>query len=275
MFPEQRTLGRFRGLVARGGLDFPPILAIHGAFGHPAQFTPLMTAMAQRGFTFYALPLSGHVEGTSDAVRGLGLRDYCRDVVEMLRHFRSPPVLLGHSMGGLICEKVAEKSAVAGLILAAAAPAAPLMATLKALPTWFGLMPRMLRGAPLMPPRDAIGSLAFVNTDKVEREALLADVVPESGRAMRDMIIGAVKVERTAIRCPVLSFFGDMDNLVPPWQMRAEARRLRATVVEYRGAGHYLMEHPWIERIADDIAAWISRSVVAPPPQGRLTNAVS
>lgn len=70
MFPEQRTLGRFRGLVARGGLDFPPILAIHGAFGHPAQFTPLMIAMAQRGFTFYALPLSGHVEGTSDAVRG-------------------------------------------------------------------------------------------------------------------------------------------------------------------------------------------------------------
>lgn len=115
------------------------------------------------------------------------------------------------------------------------------MATFKALPIWFGPMPLMLRGRRF------------------------------SRRAMRDMIVGGVRVNRTAIRCPVLSFFGAMDHLVPLWQMRAEARRLRATVVEYPRAGRYLMENQWSERIADDIAAWISQSMVAAPLE-RLPN---
>lgn len=260
---EPITLGRFRGFVASGGGYFPPLLAVHGAFGQPSQLAPLQTALAQRGITSYALALSGHVEATPDAVRGLGVYDYVRDVQEMIEHLPALPVLLGHSMGGLICEKVAEMGAMRGLVLAAAAPAAPLMARLKALPTWLTLLPGIARGVPLAPPRAEIAALAFTGSNSVTRQAVVEALVPESGRAMRDMLLGAVRVDRGRIRCPVMALFGDTDYLVPPWQMRAEARRLGATVIEYEGAGHFLVEDAWRDHIADDIAAWIRRVVGA------------
>jgi alpha-beta hydrolase superfamily lysophospholipase len=260
---EQVSLGRFRGFVARGSESYPAILALHGAFGHPEQLAALLLPLAERGFTSYALPLTGHAEGTRDAVRGLGVLDYVRDVREMMTYLPSAPILLGHSMGGLICEKVAESEDVRGLILAAAAPAAALMATLKALPTWLGMMPTMLRGLPLVPPRQAIARLAFTASDTATRQAVVETMVPESGRAMRDMVLGAIKVDRSNVSCPVLAFFGDHDYLVPPRQMRREARLLNAKVIEYAGAGHFLVEDSMVDRIADDIALWIRNHVAA------------
>ncbi|MGQ0643399.1 MAG: alpha/beta hydrolase [Gemmatimonadaceae bacterium] len=111
---EKVSLGKCHGFLTRGGEELPPVLAVHGAFGHPEQLTTLMTALAGRGIMIYALALRGHDRGTSSAVEGLGVLDYVRDVHQMIQHMRARPVLLGHSMGGSICEKVAEKSRVRG-----------------------------------------------------------------------------------------------------------------------------------------------------------------
>ena len=83
------------------------LLFIHGAFASAGiwdiNFLPYF---AEQGYVAHAVSLRGH--GGSEGKHLLpwhSLRDYIADIAETVKDFPSPPVLIGHSMGGMIIQR--------------------------------------------------------------------------------------------------------------------------------------------------------------------------
>jgi non-heme chloroperoxidase len=250
-------LGNFQGLHAPGIADRPPVLCVHGAFSCPEQLRPLLEAFSGAGIPSYAFPLRGH--GPGDRVDGARIADYVMDVLAMIRQLGAPPILLGHSMGGLVVLKVAETGNCRGAILVAAAPPVPVRPTMASVGVFAKLLPRIVLGATIAPPREDLRRISLRQVEPAMQQRILDTFVPESGAALRDTMLGAMSVDPLKIRVPLLSLIGARDRLIPAGQMRSAARRYGATVREYAEGGHSLFVEPQGEQVKRDMIDWVLR----------------
>lgn len=79
--------------------DGPSVLLLHAGGERRAVWTPVAAALQSAGFYTVAVDQRGH--GESSGFRSDGLPAFARDVAELVRRFRSPPVLVGASLGGM------------------------------------------------------------------------------------------------------------------------------------------------------------------------------
>ena len=61
-------------------------------------------------------------------IGAVSLRDYADDLVALVETLDSPPLIVGHSLGGLVGQLVAARTPHAGLVAACTAPAAGIFA---------------------------------------------------------------------------------------------------------------------------------------------------
>lgn len=104
-----------------------PLLFVHGA-NHGAwcwkeNFLPYFSS---KGFPSYALSLRGHGESEGrERLHLFSLKDYMDDVIKtMLLFKKNKPVLIGHSMGGAIVQKILHlhPDKIRALVLIASVP---------------------------------------------------------------------------------------------------------------------------------------------------------
>src|SRR5258708_294001 len=103
----------------------PPLLFVHGGYCDGWCWEPhFLPWFAARGYAAHALSLRGHGgSGGHETMFVAGLDDFAVDVARIASGLPSPPVLIGHSMGAAIVERLL----VAGSVRAAAllAPVPP------------------------------------------------------------------------------------------------------------------------------------------------------
>ena len=84
-----------------------PLLFIHGMLhGAWCWDVHFLDYFAQHGFMAHAINLRGH--GNSEGreqLRWIRMADFVEDVASAVRQLPSPPILIGHSMGGFIIPK--------------------------------------------------------------------------------------------------------------------------------------------------------------------------
>lgn len=103
--------------------DAPSVLFVHGACCQAIVWEPLILALLERGITSAAVNLRGHGGSAGkDRLQYYRIADYVKDVLSTLDVLSTPVTLIGHSMGGLICQIVATKTAPRKLILMAPCP---------------------------------------------------------------------------------------------------------------------------------------------------------
>ena len=104
--------------------DKPPLLFLHGAFtGAWVWAEHFLPYMAAQGYATYAVSFRGH--GRSDGRESLwrySLVDYVEDACRAIQAVGRSPVLIGHSMGGMVAQRCLGREALAGLVLMAAIP---------------------------------------------------------------------------------------------------------------------------------------------------------
>lgn len=102
----------------RTGGAKPPIVLLHGLMGSGACWTPLARAL-EGAFDVIMPDARGH-GGSSAPDHGYRYDDHAGDVMGLIRGLAlSRPVLLGHSMGGMVAAVVASRGAgiIRGLVL--------------------------------------------------------------------------------------------------------------------------------------------------------------
>jgi pimeloyl-ACP methyl ester carboxylesterase len=245
------------------------IVMIHGANEGAWCFDRFRAVFEALGWTCHAPDLIGHGTRAADAAKtlvGVGMADYRAELEAFLKTVPPRPVLLGHSMGGVLAQQLAAQGLARALILVAPAPRA-------------GILPPTEGEKKL--DRDLIGLGAFwktvINPDfdlarsytlnrvpETEQRAVFDKFGPESGRAFFELffwmfdLTGATSVDTAAVICPVLCLVGGDDKIVSPQTARETARPYRdATFWELDDHGHMLVLEPGADQIARRIADWI------------------
>jgi len=166
--------------VGPGSPSHPtPLLFVHGAWhGAWCWDEHFLRFFADRGFRAVAVSLRGHGRSlTTKPLHTCSIADFVADVDFVADHLPLSPVLIGHSMGGLVVQKYLEsRSAPAGVLLASTPPRGI-----------FGSWIRGMRRHPWMMTRVAITgrSLRSVNTPQLAHEALLRRDSRITRRAVR------------------------------------------------------------------------------------------
>ena len=241
----------------------PPIVMIHGAFVGPWSFDKFREPFEAAGYDVHAPVLRYHDKGMHPpAALGAGsLVDYAKDLAKVINGLDETPILLGHSLGGLLAQMLAAKGKARALVLLA--PCAPWGVLPTTLFEIASAQTMMLNGPMwnqvLKPSYDVAAHASLDKLPRDVRKRVYAQFVPESGRATFEIMhwgwdaTRASHVNASAVKCPVWCVTGEHDKINPPGTVRRIAARYgsHATFHEIPGHSHWLLEEPgW-----DDIAA--------------------
>lgn len=242
----------------------PPLLFVHGGYCDAWCWDPhFLPWFANRGHAAYALSLRGHGESAGRELMWMaGLDDYAGDVERVAAQLPEPPVLVGHSMGAAIVERL-----VAAGPVRAAALLAPIPPT--------GLLPVAARLAaenpetlmhlatldPLRLSRQVLNALEpFYFSDRMDRE-LLREAVhhlnSESPRALLDLSLRLHWMLPERRSPPMFVLGAEGDRICRRDDVLATAQHHDVEAVLVPGLAHMLMLEPAWRLVADALAAWI------------------
>jgi pimeloyl-ACP methyl ester carboxylesterase len=254
------------GLLPDGAMPSnPPVVLIHGACSQPSHFDAWREVFAAAGFEVIVPALPGHAPSDPAALRRLGFADYLDAMRSVAASRGRPPIVVGHSMGGLIARMLAAEGRCAAIVLVAPLPGGRVPAPLGALPYYGLVAPLVISARPFRPRRGAIRRLALHSLPRAEQDAVFAGFVAESGRAYRDLVFGKAKVRRRAVRCPMLVLHGDADRLIPLAAARGVADKHGAPLIVVPGHGHWLIAPSLAAEVAGQAVQWLRRNAGSQP----------
>lgn len=239
---------------------------VHGAFCGGWVFETFRIPFEAAGYPVLAPDLAGHHPGAKrQEVAGQSMTAYADSIAKLCAAQPEPPVLIGHSLGGLIAQLAAAKTNLAGLILMA--PSAPwgvqgssMNEAISAV-SLFALGPYWAMA--IDPDYPAARRYLFNHLPRADRRATFARMTPESGRALWETLnwwldpFTTTMVTRASARSPVLAIAGALDPIHPPATVEATSRRLDGKTLTMDGMGHWLMGEPGWERVAGTCLKWI------------------
>src|SRR5215467_1629555 len=196
----------------------PPVVMIHGAFCGAWAFDNFQRPFAQR-YKVYAPTLRHHDCGR-DAPRELGrtsLLDYAADLEKLIAGLAEKPVLIGHSMGGLLAQMLAARGlAQACILLAPSAPWGILPSTMFEIASAQALLftGGDYRGSVISPSYQIAAAHSLDKLDASSRRDVYARFVPESGQATFEIMNWSFDFRRAGhvrardVTCPNLCLVG-------------------------------------------------------------------
>ena len=248
-----------------------PLLFVHGAFcGAWIWAEKFLPWFAARGYEAHAVSLRGHGKSEGrDTLHNFGIDDYVADVFRAAEGCSSPPVLIGHSMGGIVVQRaLANGHDLPGGVLMASAPPHGLWASTMGLawrdPYVFHNMSQMMMFGMRAMSFEALYRAMFSNSmPRAEAARYEWRVQEESRRVLMD--IGGW------IPCPVLPkrkmpvlVLGAKGPAVPAGSGARHGLGVRYGCDVLPDMGHSMMLQPGWESVARHIDGWVDANFAAP-----------
>ena len=213
------------------------IVLIHGTWCDGSVWGEFATELEKLGLRVHTPSLRYHdlpYKEVEEKVAKVSLNDYVEDIVELVESLDEPPIVLGHSLGGLIAQLVGVKTKVEGLILMGTAPAAGIFAFYPSMIVCF--YKHFLRWGfwkKSMPPyKHAFCDYCMNNQNPEDKEREFAKLVPESGFTYFQMAL------------PFLDKTGTDDKMVNPNIAKATAKKYKNSKLEIIQGSDHMYEAP-------------------------------
>jgi len=256
---QQATRGGFPTYEATPiDSDKPPVVLLHGAFADHDSFRGWVGRLAASGYPAIAPARRGRVGVGPERANGLTFDDYLADTAAVLDTLDQPAVLVGHSLGALLAQRLAEQGRARAIVLIAPAPPAMLTAQAVALPHFLPQLPRIMTGRSFIMGPGSCSTLALNKLPEDERAAVHAHLTHESGKVYRDLMFGSVKIDAGRVRVPVYVAGGTADRIISTALTRKTARHYGVQPRLYDGRGHWIIGEPGWEALVDDVVAWLA-----------------
>ncbi|HZZ33629.1 MAG TPA: alpha/beta hydrolase [Phenylobacterium sp.] len=246
------------------------IVMVHGAFCGGWAFEQFRDPFEAAGFEVIAPDLRGHQVGAqSSAVVGVSMSDYAADIARLCAEQPEPPVLLGHSMGGLVAQLAARRAPIKALVLLAPSPPWGVVgSSLEEAATAFGVqMIGPFSSGALSPDRGLMRAYSLDRMGKAEREAAVERLRPESAMAVRETLnwwldpFMTTSVGPGAIDAPALVISGQGDVVHSPATARSIADRIGAEFKIMPGMSHWLVGEPGWDAVAETALNWLAEEL--------------
>ena len=234
-------------------------MLLHGYFADATVFTDWLPFLAARGFAPTALNLRGRAGSRpGTAIGGVSIDDYVEDAALVARAL-GRPLVVGHSMGGLLAQRLAELDLVdAAALIAPAPPRGITVMSWQLAIRQLKYLPAIVASRAVQPSREDIRALVMNRVPPSDQDDLIDLLVPDSGRAGRQMSITGVAVDKSRVRCPLLVVAAGDDQFIPAKTVARIARRYGVPVQVMSGHGHMLVLEPGWQELAAIVADWFA-----------------
>lgn len=243
------------------------VVMAHGAFCGGWAFDRFRAPFEAQGWTVLAPDLPGHgADESPGAVAGLSMADYADHLVRFCADLPERPVLLGHSLGALVCQMAARRVVPrAVVVLAPSPPWGVTGSTVEEAVTAFSLqvVDPFWSGA-VAPDAGLMRRYSLDRLPPAEREAIAERLRPESARALREVLnwwldpFMTTSVGAGVLPAPALAIAGDQDVVHPAATVRLTAQRIGAAVQVMPGMSHWLIGEPGWDAVAETVIGWLA-----------------
>ena len=248
------------------------IVLIHGTWCDGTVWGEFVDELEKLGLKVYTPTLRYHelpYKEVKEKVARVSLDEFTDDIVELIETLDEPPIVLGHSLGGLLAQKVAMRTKVKGLVLMGTAPAAGIFAFYPSMVICF--YKHFLRWGfwkKSMPPyKHAFYDYCMNNQDEADKEREFSKLVPESGFTYFQMALPFLDKQKGAyidfekVSEPVLVITGSEDKMVHPNIARATAKRYEnATLNIIEGSDHMYEAPKYRRNTIEVIEEWLQNN---------------
>jgi alpha-beta hydrolase superfamily lysophospholipase len=253
------------------------IIMVHGVGGTADAYSRLAPAFRDLGWkvqTPTLRPDRRTAENPPADLHTLRLKDYVDDVEALAREVEAAegvaPVLFGHSMGGLIVQKVAERGAGrAAVLLTPASPADVVSSASLAQAFTFA---NVLFSGKVEAKGHKIWRTGFTwgvlnRVPAAKHQGIFAGTVYDSGGVYADLAYPdrdphrIAFIDETKITIPILTIGGGRDRATPVAGVRKVGEkyaRIGGDYREYAENAHWIVDEPGTDQVIADIAAWLT-----------------
>lgn len=245
------------------------LLMVHGMWGGSWIWSSMKAFYEDRGYTCITPTLRHHdlTPGAmpDPALGRLSLNDYVDDLEVLIRSLPEKPIAVGHSMGGILVQLLAQRNLLAGMVLCASAPPADIPAlSLGGVRSFLGFLTTW--GFWRKPHRPSYESMVHSSLQLIpesERAGYYDRIVYDSGRVVVEIALpfldsnNTTRVDAGRITCPGLVLAGQDDRLIPLTAIRKIAKKYDAELVELSGQTHWLVVEPGWQKAARSIEQWL------------------
>jgi pimeloyl-ACP methyl ester carboxylesterase len=250
------------------------IVLIHGLFVNNTSWKQWKTFFEAKGYTVYAPANPGH-EGAPSALREkvhpqlteTGFEDVVMNIVKLIDTLPEKPIVVGHSLAGLVVQKLIEMDkAVAGVSIDGAPPKNVLApwATVKIV---LPVVNFFKGGSAFMGSRQWYHKAFFNNYSRAESDKFYdAIAVPESRKIARDTLLKSfANIDFKKPHKPLLFIGGKKDNIFAASFTRKIAGRYEdaGSVVdfkEFEDRSHFIAGEKGWEEVAQYVENWIGNN---------------
>ncbi len=255
------------------------IVFVHGAWLTALSWENFRGYFEQRGYTCVApewpyrdKPIAELRKNTPAELSDVGVKELTDHYDGIVRAMPEPPILIGHSFGGLIVQQLLDRGlGSSGVALDSVAPEGVLAVDWTVLKANSSVLFRWMNWDKVLTMTLPEFQYAFVNTFPEAQQQTLYDryVVPETGRIFFQAAFAqldphhALRVDfANTQRAPLLLIAGEHDHLVPAHVVKSNYERYQRSTArtdhhEFAGRAHLLIAQDGWEEVAGYAANWL------------------
>ena len=233
--------------------------AWHGKWCWDKYFRP---AFENQGYNVITFDLPGHDKpGKIKGINSFSLSDYVLSLTDLVSNFEEPPIIIGHSMGGLVVQKFLEKNTCSKVVLLASVPPyGAINATLKFATKGY-FYPSLL----------GLNLFGLVNTEAKTKHAFFSDslveselsdytqqMCSESFLAFLNMLLPRVRIP-SDYQIPTLVVGANQDRIFSANDNRLTASKFNAELIMIDNLAHDVMLDTNHEKASSAILSWLEK----------------
>ena len=202
------------------------------------------------------------------------LLDYAEDLEKLIRELQVRPILMGHSMGGLLAQILGSRGLAKALVLLTPASPRGIVALKPSVikSFWSGLTTWGFWRKPFRQTFDEAVYSMLNQMPSESRKSIYDQFVFESGRAAFEIGFWifdskkAARVDESKVTCPVLIIAGEKDRIVPASVTRKIAEKYKrvSTYKEFPDHSHWVVGEPGWQEITEYIKEWLHQALSKP-----------
>ena len=226
------------------------LVFVHGMLSNADVWHPVIDYFNERGFSCKAVNLR----------EGLDLRKACiQDYVDKVKAMVTEnDIVIGHSMGGLIVQKVAEEASIKGgvAICSAAPKGVKFRGDIVLSSAKYAL--KVIMRKPFKEDYPFIRKYMLVGIEEEKARNIYEKLEEQSAIVTYELGMNRIAVDEKKVKCPLLFIATKQDGICAPELVKRIADKYNAEYRLYDGCHHFFCNNNWRD-IAEGIHNFISK----------------
>jgi pimeloyl-ACP methyl ester carboxylesterase len=228
------------------------LIFVHGMLSNANVWNPIINYFNERNFSCKAVNLK---EGLN--LRKTHFQDYVDKVKSIITE---EDIVIGHSMGGLIVQKLAEETRIKGGV-------AICSATPKGVSYHKGIIlssvkyaPKVIMGRPFKQDYRYVRKYVLAGLEEEKAKNFYKDMEKQSAIVTYELGMKRIAVDEKKVRCPLLFITTKQDGICTPELVKRLAEKYNVDYKIYDGCHHFFYNSSWKD-IAEEIHSFIKKNM--------------